>query len=46
MEGANGLKSKTRGRRYLSGRTLTLTQERRLQSIIMPSRVSVRAKAL
>jgi transposase len=35
MEGSNGLKSKTRGRRYLSGRTLTLTQERRLQSIII-----------
>jgi transposase len=35
MEGSAGLKSKTRGRRYLSGRTLTLVQEWQLRSIIV-----------
>ena len=35
MEGSTGLKSKTRGRRYLSGRTLTLAQEWQLRSIIV-----------
>lgn len=35
MEGAAGLKSKTRGRRYLSGRTLSLAQEWQLRSIIV-----------
>jgi len=35
MEGESGLKSKTRGRRYLSGRTLTLAQEWQLRSIIV-----------
>jgi transposase len=34
-EGAAGLKSKTRGRRYLSGRTLTLAQEWQLRSVIV-----------
>ena len=35
MEGSTGLKSKTRGRRYLSGRTLTLAQEWQLRSVIV-----------
>jgi len=35
MEGTSGLKSKTRGRRYLSGRTLTLAQEWQLRSVIV-----------
>ncbi len=35
MEGEAGLKSKTRGRRYLSGRTLSLAQEWQLRSIIV-----------
>lgn len=35
MEGSKGLKSKARGRRYLSGRTLTLAQEWQLRSIIV-----------
>ncbi|MGI2325135.1 MULTISPECIES: IS630 family transposase [Methylococcus] len=35
MEGESGLKSKTRGRRYLSGRTLTLAQEWQLRSVIV-----------
>jgi transposase len=34
-EGVVGLKSKTRGRRYLSGRTLTLVQEWQLRSVIV-----------
>ncbi|QJD29413.1 IS630 family transposase [Methylococcus geothermalis] len=34
-EGESGLKSKTRGRRYLSGRTLTLAQEWQLRSVIV-----------
>jgi len=34
-EGVDGLKSKTRGRRYLSGRTLTLVQEWQLRSVIV-----------
>lgn len=34
-EGAGGLVSKTRGRRFLSGRTLTLAQEWQLRSIIV-----------
>lgn len=34
-EGESGLKSKTRGRRYLSGRTLTLAQEGRLRTLIL-----------
>ena len=34
-EGTAGLKSKTRGRRYLSGRTLTLVQEWQLRSVIV-----------
>lgn len=34
-EGKSGLKSKTRGRRYLSGRTLTLVQEWQLRSVIV-----------
>lgn len=34
-EGAAGLKSRTRGRRYLSGRTLTLVQEWQLRSVIV-----------
>jgi len=34
-EGTSGLKSKTRGRRYLSGRTLTLVQEWQLRSVIV-----------
>lgn len=34
MEGESGLKSKIRGRRYLSGRTRTLAQEWQLRSII------------
>jgi len=35
LEGESGLKSKARGRRYLSGRTLTLEQEWQLRSIIV-----------
>jgi transposase len=35
--GEAGLKSRTRGRRYLSGRTLTLTQEWHLRSVIVGS---------
>ena len=35
MAGESGLKSKTRGRRYLSGRTLSLAQEWQLRSIIV-----------
>jgi len=35
LEGEAGLKSRTRGRRYLSGRTLTLEQEWQLRSIIV-----------
>jgi transposase len=35
MEGSTGLKSKTRGRRCLSGRTLTLAQEWQLRSVIV-----------
>jgi transposase len=35
MEGESGLKSKTRGRRYLSGQTLMLVQEWQLRSIIV-----------
>lgn len=35
QEGVVGLKSKTRGRRYLSGRTLTLVQEWQLRSVIV-----------
>ena len=35
MEGESGLKSKTRGRRYLSGRRLSLAQEWQLRSIIV-----------
>jgi transposase len=35
QEGEAGLKSKTRGRRYLSGRTLTLVQEWHLRSVIV-----------
>jgi len=35
MEGSTGLKSRTRGCRYLSGRTLTLAQEWQLCSIIV-----------
>jgi transposase len=35
MEGEAGLKSKTRGRQYLSGRTLSLAQEWQLRSIIV-----------
>jgi transposase len=35
MEGEAGLKSKTRGRRYLSGRTLSLAQEWQVRSIIV-----------
>lgn len=34
-EGAGGLVSKTRGRRFLSGRTLTLAQEWQLRSMIV-----------
>lgn len=34
-QGPSGLKSQTRGRRYLSGRTLTLAQEWHLRSIII-----------
>ncbi|MBP9117773.1 MAG: IS630 family transposase [Methyloversatilis sp.] len=34
-EGSGGLVSKTRGRRFLSGRTLTLAQEWQLRSIIV-----------
>lgn len=34
-EGESGLKSKTRGRRHLSGRTLTLAQEGRLRTLIL-----------
>lgn len=34
-EGLSGLKSRTRGRRYLSGRTLTLVQEWQLRSAIV-----------
>lgn len=34
-QGMSGLKSKTRGRRYLSGRTLSLAQEQHLRSIIV-----------
>ena len=35
MEGAAGLKSKQRGRRYRSGRTLTLAQEWQLRTLIV-----------
>jgi transposase len=35
LEGANGLKSRKRGRQYLSGRTLNLAQEWQLRSIIV-----------
>jgi transposase len=35
LEGTRGLKSKTRGRQYLSGRTLSLEQEWQLRSIIV-----------
>ncbi len=34
-EGESGLKSKRRGRRYLSGRTLTLAREGRLRTLIL-----------
>ncbi len=43
-EGAGGLVSKTRGRRFLSGRTLTLAQEWQLRSMIVgqnPSQMSL-----
>lgn len=35
QEGMAGLKSRTRGRRFLSGRTLTLVQEWQLRSVIV-----------